>query len=137
MKTFPITKEDLVLIDEARRVIRRCYKPGRHHVGAAVRTKSGKIFSAVHVEANIGRITVCAEPIAIGKAISEGEDQFDTIVAVGHPGPRGRKDFRVVSPCGMCRELVTDYGKNTKVIIPMNGKLQKVYMRDLLPHKPA
>ncbi len=89
----------------------------------------------MHVEANVGRITVCAEPIAIGMAISEGERQFDTIVAVGHPGPRGRKAFQVVSPCGMCRELVVDYGKDTRVIISANGKLQKVYMRDLLPHK--
>ncbi len=135
MKTFPMTKDDLVLIKEAKRIIRKYYKPNKHGVGAAVRTKSGKIFTAVHLETNIGRIAVCAEPIAIGKAISEGESRFDTIVAVGHPSPKGRNKIQVIPPCGMCRELVTDYGKDTKVIIPVNGEVKKLFMKDLLPHK--
>ena len=86
MKTFPITKEDKKLIDEATNIINKYHKHNKHNVGAAVKTSSGKIFSAVHLEANIGRIAVCAEPIAMGKAISEGENKFDTIVAGGYPG---------------------------------------------------
>ena len=97
--------------------------------------KSGRIFSAVNLEANIGRIAVCAEPIAMGKAISEGENRFDTIVAVGHPGSRGRKKIQVIEPCGMCRELVTDYALNAKVIIPTDKGVRKVFMTDLLPYK--
>ena len=135
MKTFPITKEDKKLIDEATNIINKYHKHNKHNVGAAVKTSSGKIFSAVHLEANIGRIAVCAEPIAMGKAISEGENKFDTIVAVGYSGTRGRKKIQVIEPCGMCRELVTDYALNAKVIIPKGRGVEKVYMRDLLPHK--
>ncbi|WP_144424446.1 cytidine/deoxycytidylate deaminase family protein [Paenibacillus xylanivorans] len=73
-----ITTEDLELIEAAKNVISRLYQEGKHHVGAAVRTRSGKIFTAVHLEAYIGRVSVCAEAIAIGKAISEGEHEFET-----------------------------------------------------------
>jgi cytidine deaminase len=88
MEALPITVEDEQLIKAAKDTIRKFYKYGKHHIGAALRTKSGKIFTAVHLEANVGRVAVCAEAIVIGKAISEGEHEFDTIVAVRHPGAR-------------------------------------------------
>ena len=102
MESLPITPEDEDLIARAREIIDRLFVPGRHHVGAAVRTASGRVYAAVHLEANVGRIAVCAEAVALGKAISEGERAFDTVVAVlrtdDAPDPP-----RVVSPCGMCR----------------------------------
>ncbi|MHC1605351.1 MAG: cytidine deaminase, partial [Candidatus Methanofastidiosia archaeon] len=108
MKNMEITEEDKELINAAKDVISKYYKYGRHHVGAALRTKSGKIFTAVHIEANVGRIAVCAEAIVIGKAISEGESEFDTIVAVSYPQPDEKdQEIKVVSPCGMCRELIS------------------------------
>lgn len=85
MKTYPLTENDFNLIDEAKRKITQLYEDDRHHIGAALKTKSGTIVSAVHIEAYIGRITVCAEAIAIGNAVSNGEKFFDTIVAVRHP----------------------------------------------------
>ncbi len=69
MKTYPLTENDFSLIDEAKRVITTFYEDDRHHVGAALRTRSGNVVSAVHIEAYIGRVSVCAEAIAIGKAI--------------------------------------------------------------------
>jgi cytidine deaminase len=57
---------DLELIEAARSIIRERFKPNFHHVGAALRTQSGQIFAAVHLEANVGRIAVCAEAIALG-----------------------------------------------------------------------
>lgn len=80
-----IMTEDLELIQEAKNINKRLYCEGKHHIGAAVRTQSGKIYTAVHLEAYIGRVSVCAEAIAIGKAISEEEHEFTTIVAVRHP----------------------------------------------------
>lgn len=65
--------------------MKKNYKYGRHHIDSAVRTKTGNIYAAVHVEPNVGRITVCGEAMAIGKSISEGDHEFDTIVAVAHP----------------------------------------------------
>lgn len=136
MKTLAITFEDEQLIKAAKDIISKYYKHGKHHVGAALRTKSGKIFTAVHLEANVGRAAVCAEAIVIGKAISEGENEFDTIVAVRHPNPHEQNQkIRIVSPCGICRELISDYGADVKVIFSGNGEVKKCVILDLLPHK--
>lgn len=129
-----ITIEDQTLIAAAKEIITRRYEWERHHVGAALRTKTGEIFTAVHVEANMGRITVCAEAMVIGKAISEGYKEFDTIVAVRHPDPDSdEREIKVVSPCGMCRELIVDYGVDCKVIVPKDGELVKYEITELLP----
>ncbi|TCW57925.1 cytidine deaminase [Bacillus thuringiensis] len=136
LKVMPLNSEDYDLITAAEKVIEKNYKYGRHHIGLAVRTKTGTIYAAVHVEANVGRITVCGEAMAIGKSISEGDHEFDTIVAVAHPHPH--EDIEkcwVVAPCGMCRELISDYGKNTNVILSYNGELVKCNVMELLPEK--
>jgi len=136
MKTLPITKKDEKLIAAAREIISKYYQYNKHGIGAALLTKSGRIFTAVHLEANVGRIAVCAEAIVIGKAISEGEKKFNTIVAVSHPDPdEADQEVRIVSPCGMCRELISDYGKDIKVIFADGDKTKKCYVLELLPAK--
>ena len=119
---------DEKLIDRARSIIKNRYKEGFHHIGAALRTKSGKEFSAVHLEAHVGRIAVCAEAIAIGMAAAEGDTEIDTIVAVNSQG-------EIVSPCGMCRELISDYSPEAKVIIKENSNYGIVTINELLPQK--
>ncbi|MBJ8105378.1 MULTISPECIES: cytidine deaminase [Bacillus cereus group] len=136
LQVMPLNTEDYDLIRAAEKVIEKNYKYGRHHIGSAVRTNTGNVYAAVHVEANVGRITVCGEAMAIGKSISEGDHEFDTIVAVAHPHPH--EDIEkcwVVAPCGMCRELISDYGKNTNVILSYNGELVKCSVMELLPEK--
>lgn len=136
LKVKPLEEKDYQLIQEAEKVIEKNYRYGRHHIGSAVRTTTGNIYSAVHVEANVGRITVCGETMAIGKSISEGEHEFETIVAVAHP--HLHEDIEkcwVVAPCGMCRELISDYGKNTDVILKYKGELVKCNVNELLPEK--
>ncbi|MBO0999686.1 cytidine deaminase [Bacillus sp. SD075] len=136
IKTYPLNESDLDLIEAANAKIRELYEENRHHVGAALKTKSGKIVAAVHIEAYIGRITVCAEAVAIGKAISDREKGFDTIVAVKHPYFVDEdRALKVVSPCGMCRELISDYAKDCFVILPVNGETVKVKIGELLPYK--
>ncbi|NUU79847.1 cytidine deaminase [Paenibacillus xylanilyticus] len=137
-----ITTEDMELIEAAKNVIKRLYREGKHHIGAAVRTQSGRIYTAVHLEAYIGRVSVCAEAIAIGKAISEGETEFATIVAVRHPeidpdDSTETSDLQldVVSPCGICRELISDYGKDTQVILQGEEGYTKTMIGHLLPQK--
>ena len=133
---FDLNDEDYELIERAKDAIRKGFKKGWHSVGAALRTRDGEIFTSIHFEATVGRIAVCAEPIAIANAVMSGKEKFDTIVAVMHPKPeKGRMDYEVVSPCGMCREMVTDYDPETKVIIFAEGKLKKMHMSDLLPYK--
>ncbi|MGE6378454.1 cytidine deaminase [Peribacillus muralis] len=136
MKAYPLTESDFTLIDEAKRKITDLYEDDRHHVGAAIKTKSGNIVSAVHIEAYIGRVSVCAEAIAIGKSISDGERYFETIVAVRHPySDEKNRELRVVSPCGMCRELISDYSPDCFIILEIDGKLQKTNIGELIPLK--
>lgn len=136
MDTLSITRDDEQLIAEARAILARFYTPGKHHVGAAIRTKTGRTFAAVHLEANVGRAAICAEAIALGKAISEGETAFDTIVAVRRPAEAlSDADIAVVSPCGICRELLSDYDTALRVIFVDGGVLKKCVVLDLLPGK--
>ncbi|MGE7114776.1 cytidine deaminase [Lysinibacillus sp. NPDC047702] len=94
-----------------------------------MRTKAGDIISAVHIEAYIGRVTVCAEAIAIGSAISNGEKDFDTIVAVRHP--YSDEIDRVFGWC-MCRELIADYATDCFVLIELNDEVIKTTIKELL-----
>jgi cytidine deaminase len=107
------------LVEFARSIIAQRYKPGWHVVGAALRTKSGRVFTGVHLEAYVGRIAICAEAVALGRAATEaGDTDIDTIVAVLHSGT-GDSDpaIKVVAPCGMCREMITDYSPKAMVIL--------------------
>ena len=136
MMTYPLQESDYTLIEAARGMIKALYEEDKHHVGAALKTKSGRIVAAVHMEAYVGRITVCAEAVAIGKAISEGEKEFDTIVAVKHPySDEINRELKVVSPCGMCRELISDYAEDCFVIIEVDGETVKTRISELLPLK--
>ncbi|UQZ32843.1 cytidine deaminase [Paenibacillus sp. PK3_47] len=131
---YEISIEDETLVAAAQEIIRKRYEWERHHVSAALRTKTGEIFTAVHLEASLPRVTVCAEAMVIGKAISEGYKDFDTIVAVRHPDPDSEdREIKIVSPCGMCRELIADYGRDCKVIIMQEDKLAKTDILELLP----
>jgi|ACXJ01.1.fsa_nt_gi cytidine deaminase len=133
---IPLADEDKHLIELAMEAIRKGYRENWHSIGAALRTSDGSVFTSIHFDATVGRISICAEPIAMANAIMSGKNRLDTIVAVKHPNVnRGRPDFEVVSPCGMCREMITDYDPETKVIIKTVEGLKKLYMRDLLPYK--
>jgi cytidine deaminase len=121
------------LIGRATRAIADREVPGWHGVGAALRTPSGNVYEAVHLEADIGRISVCAEAIAIGKAVYAGDFGISTIVAVL---ASGEGHFSVVPPCGMCRELISDYGPGARVLYPDDeGNVVSAPIEDLLPAK--
>lgn len=127
MEYIEIEAGDRRLIEAAVDVIRKNYRKERHTVGAAVLCASGKIYSGVNVDScGYGP---CAEPIAIGTAISNGEREFLTIVAVG----AANKDYPVLSPCGNCRQFLLDYAPDAMVILERDGRLVKARVRDLLP----
>jgi cytidine deaminase len=125
------------LITAATAAIKKRYRDDWQEVGAALRTRSGKIFTGVNLDAYLGRMAVCAEAVALGRAVVDlGDAGIDTIVAVRHPPP-GEKDqtIAVVSPCGACRELIFDYDPKAHVIVP-NGKAPAVVpIGELLPNK--
>ncbi len=120
-----ISDADQQLIQAARDIIAARFRQDYHHVGAALRTRSGRVFAAVHLEANVGRVAVCAEAVALGMAAAAGDTQVDTIVAVNRHG-------RIVAPCGMCRELLSDYAPDCRVIL---GEERAAKISALLPEK--
>ncbi len=107
----PLDRDASALLEAAASIIRLRHRPGFHHVGAALRTNAGAVFSAVHLEATVGRIAVCAEAVALGMAAAAGDTDVAMIVAVNQAGA-------VVAPCGMCRELISDYAPDALVIVP-------------------
>jgi len=132
-----LSEADRELIEAARDAIRRRYRYDWQEVGAALRTRSGKIFIGVSLDAYLGRMAVCAEAVALGQAItSSGESGIEAIVAVRHPPPEEKdRPIAVVSPCGACRELIWDYDRNARVIVPGNDGPTVASIGDLLPNK--
>jgi cytidine deaminase len=132
-----LTEMDKKLIAAATDAIKQRYRNRWQEVGAAMLTRDGRIITGVNIDAYIGRNAVCAEAVAIGRAITEtGDRGIDTIVAVRHPRPGEPGDIAVVSPCGICRELIHDYDAKARVIVPDHGREPKVVsIGKLLPNK--
>ena len=120
-------QEKQSLIDLANTARQRAYVPySRYAVGAALRTKSGRTFTGVNVENAAYPQTMCAERVAIFKAVSEGEKEFEVISVVTDNGG---------SPCGGCRQVMAEFGLDTVVLMADGtGRIVKeTTVRDLLP----
>jgi cytidine deaminase len=129
---YDLDPTDRALVQAAHDLLRERYLEGRHEVAAAVRMVSGGVHFGLHVESSIGRASICAEGVAIGAAILAGEREIDTIAAVLQFPDGG---WRIVSPCGVCRELIGDYGPQAHVIDYAAGDVRRVPIADLLPSK--
>ncbi len=131
-----LTAEDRALIEAARALIRGRYIENRHHIAAALRTRSGKIYTGLHLDTYVGRASVCAEAVAVGTAMAAGDRDIASIVSVRHPRPReANQTIQVVSPCGICREMLADFAPECRVIVPKDGGLVCVAPLELLPNK--
>jgi len=127
----PLDAADLELIEAARAVIREHHRPFWHTVAAALRDADGKIWTGLHLGTTVGRLSICAEPVALGRAILDGGSHILTAVAVRHPKyEEADQEIAVVTPCGACRELLVDYAPDCVVIVP--GEM-KVPVAALLP----
>jgi len=128
MKTQKLTDEERqALIGLANEARRRAYVPySNYPVGAALRTKSGKLFTGVNVENAAYPTTICAERTAIFTAVTAGEREFEVIAVVTDNGG---------TPCGSCRQVLAEFGLDTVVLIANgDGKLvQETTVGDLLP----
>ncbi|MBA4379629.1 MAG: cytidine deaminase [Anaerolinea sp.] len=120
-------EERQALIDLANEARRRAYAPySKYQVGAALRTSNGRLYTGCNVENAAYPQSMCAERVAIFKAVSEGETQFDVIAIVT---PNGG------SPCGGCRQVLAEFGLDTIVLIA-DGEgqlLSELPIGDLLP----
>lgn len=116
------------LIKRAMDAWHRAYAPySEYAVGAALLTESGKIFDGVNIENAVYPLTICAERVAVFKAVSEVEKDFQAIAVVTRNGG---------TPCGSCRQVLAEFGLDTVVLIAdLDGNLvQELTVADLLPH---
>jgi cytidine deaminase len=136
-KSASLSKADQELVAAATAAIKSRYRNDWQEVGAALRTRAGKIYTGVNLDAYLGRMAVCAEAVALGRAVVDiGDAGIETIVAVRHPPPEQKDQaITVVSPCGACRELIFDYDRNARVIVPNGNTPAVVPIADLLPNK--
>ncbi len=96
-------------------------------VGAAVRTEAGKVYTGCNVESASYGLTVCAERVAIWKALSEGERNFTELAVVADTA-------MLTPPCGTCRQIIWEFCKNaTLVMANLKGESEVVSIRELLP----
>jgi cytidine deaminase len=99
----------------------------RFMVGAAVKGKSGKIYTGCNVESASYGLTVCAERVAIWKGLSEGEREFTELTVVADTES-------LTPPCGTCRQIIWEFCKNAHIkLLNLRGESQTVNIRELLP----
>ena len=116
------------LIDAATKVREHAYAPfSNFRVGSAIETDDGQIIDGCNVESASYGLTVCAERVAIWKAISEGKRKIKHIAVVADTE-------ELTPPCGVCRQIIWEFGGDIPVIMAnLKGKVETVQMKDLLP----
>jgi cytidine deaminase len=120
-------EEKKLLVEKAVLARRWAYAPYSNYlVGAAALTESGRIYDGVNVESAAYPTTICAERVAVFKAVSEGERSFKAVAVVTQNGGY---------PCGACRQVMAEFGLDTWVLIAdENGQLlAETTVADLLP----
>lgn len=124
---------DRDLIEIATGMMKQSYAPYSHfHVGAALLTKSGKVYTGCNIENAAYPATVCAERTAIFKAVSEGETKFESIAIVG--GVNGLvKDY--CAPCGVCRQVMREFceAEFRIILTDSSGLIKECTLEELLP----
>ena len=116
------------LIKRALDAWHKAYAPySEYAVGAALLTESGKIYDGVNIENAVYPLTICAERVAVFKAVSEVEKDFQAIAVVTRNGG---------TPCGSCRQVLAEFGLETVVLIAdLDGNLvHELTVADLLPY---
>ena len=116
------------LVEAAKAARENSYAPfSDFRVGAALETEDGEIISGCNVESASYGLTVCAERVAIWKAISEGKHEIKNIAVVADTE-------ELTPPCGVCRQIIWEFGGNVPVTLAnLNGKRETLEMKELLP----
>jgi len=131
-----LAPEDDALVEAARAAIRKRYQPGRHHIGAAVRTAAGNVYTAVHLDTYVGRASVCAEAIALGRALADDDTPVVAVASVRHPRPtEANQTIGIVAPCGICREMLADFAPGCRIVVPDEQGAHTRTIEALLPNK--
>ena len=118
------------LLNKAKKAAKNSYSPySKFKVGAAVLTSNGKIFTGTNIENRSYGATICAERVALSKAISEGNKNIEAICIVGI------NTSEILPPCGICRQFITEFGNDIDVIMANNILDYKIVkIKDLAPY---
>jgi cytidine deaminase len=116
------------LIEAATKAREKAFAPfSNFRVGAALQSTGGEIFTGCNIENASYGLTMCAERVAIFKAISEGEKNFTHLAIVGDTE-------NLTPPCGACRQIIWEFCGDIPVILAnLNGKTETFQMKELLP----
>ena len=115
------------LIEKAKEVSRKAYAPySNYKVGAALLTKSGKVYTGCNIENSSYGLTNCAERTAVFKAVSEGEMEFEEMVIYADSP-------NLPTPCGACRQVLSEFGSELKITIISNNEQMETSISELLP----
>ena len=129
-----LSAADQELVEAARGVLLQHYRPFWHTIGCALRGRDGRVWTGLHLGATVGRLSICAEAVALGRAVMDGDGTVECIVAVRHPKPEVEdRTLRVVPPCGACRENLLDFDRGAAVIVPSPTGLIRTPILALLP----
>jgi cytidine deaminase len=117
------------LLDAARSARQNAHAPfSRFQVGAALETADGQVITGCNVENATYGLTVCAERVAVFKAISEGHRKFIRVAVVADTQ-------ELTPPCGACRQILWEFGGDLEVILGnLEGEKARYQLQDLLPH---
>jgi cytidine deaminase len=123
---------DIELMQLAEEARKRSYCPYSHFaVGAALLTKSGKVYTGCNIENASYTPTNCAERTALFKAVSEGKREFATIAVIG--GPAGEKG-KFCAPCGVCRQVLREFcALDFRILLGTVEEVKVFTLEDLLP----
>jgi cytidine deaminase len=119
---------DAQLADAARTALERAYAPySGFRVGAAILGESGRVWTGSNIEIATSGVSLCAERVALAKAVSEGERRFVRLVLVA-------EDPEPVTPCGVCRQTLQEFGAGMSVLmLGTDGLRIDVSLSDLIP----
>ena len=120
---------DKKLLEIARNSAKNSYAPYSNiHVGAALLTEDGKIFTGTNVENSSYGLSICAERVAVFNAVSNGYRRFKKIAIITLEG-------KGIMPCGACRQVLAEFSDNIEVVtLDKDGNVVKFKLNDLLPH---
>ncbi|MGB6198777.1 MAG: cytidine deaminase [Candidatus Acidiferrales bacterium] len=121
-----IQRDDLIAAARAAR--ENAHAPfSKFRVGAAVRGVSGRVYTGCNVENATYGLTLCAERVAIFKAVSEGERKFESVAVVADTD-------RLTPPCGACRQILWEFCGDAEIVLAnLQGKIETRRMKQLFP----
>ena len=130
VRKFSTLMQDTELLQKAREVQKNSYSPYSHFaVGVALLTKSGRVYLGTNIENASYGLSLCAERVAIFKAVSEGEKEFLKI-AVICPASEG-----ICRPCGSCLQVMQEFAPELTVIMAnAKGEQETRTLRELFPY---